>query len=145
MHTHDYFELMYMYHGSAIQYFPDSEVILHEGTVCLLNKTMRHQIQLDKEDDILIYIMIRPELLNQSFFYMLHDNDVFFQFLINSVFGDDAKGEYIIFDTKQNDSIKNIIESIIVEYTLKSICYNSVIQAQIVSLFAEAIRHYALH
>lgn len=112
LHSHDFFELIYMYKGSATQYFQNSISTLKEGTLCLLNTNVTHGISIESEDHILFNILIRPRLFTQTFLSLITDNDLLNSFFINSLFQEDNE-QYILFDYSEESNAEVLIQNLI--------------------------------
>ena len=71
LHSHDFFELVYIYHGNATQYLENGTITLDEGSVCLMNTNYKHGISIDSDESIVFNILIAKPLLNTSFLNLI--------------------------------------------------------------------------
>lgn len=115
-HTHDFFEMFYVYQGSCFSTINDEYCEFKQGSLCIYNLQAKHSIVIPKQDDIVFNILIHPSLMQKTFLTMLSDNNNLTGFFIESIQNDDMESSYLIFDCSQNQSIQFYLQNMIVEY-----------------------------
>ena len=118
-HSHDYIEMIYMYKGSTRHIINKKAILLEEGEILLLNQNAIQEILPAKKDDIAINFFILPEFFDEIF-SVINSENIFYDFLADSLSGNLAGSSYLYFQIKDfleiKDIIQNIIENII--YTI---------------------------
>ncbi|MCC8152000.1 MAG: AraC family transcriptional regulator [Lachnospiraceae bacterium] len=144
LHNHDFFELLYVYHGSAVQKLQHETRILRQHTACLFTPNVQHCIYTKQEDDILINILINPKVFQKSFSTSLSENDLIYRFFADTILRDNTETKIIYFENS-SDRISTLVESIVLEYINEQPCYQSTLQAYLLILFNELIRDHVSH
>ncbi len=127
VHFHDAVELVYIDSGEIICSVDESDLILKEGDILLLNKRTIHNIQFYRVNSIITYIQIdigRYEELNK--------NDFDFPFLKSGLL------TYKMFF--KNDDVERIFNDIIKEAALKRVYYENYIKADVFRIYAIMLR-----
>ena len=96
MHNHGYFELVYVYHGSCVNLFPNQErILLNQGDILLLNPNALHCPYTTLEDDYIFNIVLKPKLFEKSMLSLLSDNPLFSNFFVNYMYRVNKARDYI--------------------------------------------------
>ncbi|WP_069988751.1 AraC family transcriptional regulator [Massilioclostridium coli] len=115
-HSHDFFEMFYVYQGSCFSTINDEDCEFKQGSLCIYNLQAKHSITIPTQNDIIFNILIHPSLMQKTFFTMLSDNNNLTRFFIESIQNGDMESSYLIFDCSQNKSIQFYLQNMIVEY-----------------------------
>lgn len=142
LHSHDFFELVYIYHGSALQYLENDTLPLEEGSICLMNTNYRHGLCIDSEESIVFNILIAKPLVNTSFLNLITNNNLFSNFFIDSLFSNTQYGEYIYFAKNPASRVEFLMQSLLEEYILQKPDYQSAMQSYLSLIFIELQRHH---
>lgn len=116
LHTHDFFEMFYVYHGNYFSSINGENHKFHEGDLCIYNLQSKHRVMIPNKNDIIFNILIHPSLMQQTFFTMLSDQSNLTAFFVDSLQNPDMESSYLIFNCNQNQSIQFYLHNIIVEY-----------------------------
>lgn len=141
-HSHDFFELMYMYKGSCKHIVNYKELTLNEGDICILGMHDSHSVIIESSDDILFNILIKKSLFDKSFLSLISENDLLSNFFVTSLFNNNKLNHYLYFPYKDNNSVQYIIQHLISEYIQKKVCYKKSIECYLALLFSELLREY---
>lgn len=139
-HSHDYFELMYVSKGSCTQKIGSVPCNLSAGDFCLLNPYITHEIDIDSEETLLFNIMIRQNLLRESFFSMIAGNDLISNFFATSLFTESQQKSYLYVPGGENTAAANHIHSLIIEFHEKKMGYQKASENYLALLFMELAR-----
>lgn len=143
LHTHDYFELIYLYKGSGNQIFETFQKPMKEGYICLLNMNVRHAIILeDPEASILFNIWIRRESFSSQYLHILRDNDLFSSFFLTSLFSGNGKGEFIEYNGPPANILSGHIENLLLEFLEKKPGYVAAMSSHLILLFTSMLREH---
>lgn len=146
-HKHDFFELIYIYHGSCSNHIyrqQDITIQMNQGDICLLNPNAVHCLDIGENTDSIVFnIMFKTSLFDKAFINLIPDNSIMVQFFINSLYNKKDKNEYLLFRNHPENDVSEIIEKILVEFIQKKICYQNTIQAYLIVLFSSLIRQFS--
>lgn len=139
-HRHDYFELIYLSRGSSTQTINSISTNMCEGDLCLLSTSDKHSISIDHESDLLFNIIIRPSLFQESFLYMITENDLISNFFLTSLFTMSKKMHYLYFPGYKNVRAGDIAQKLIIEFFEKKQGYQKAVECYLALLFTELMR-----
>ncbi|MFC4404447.1 AraC family transcriptional regulator [Gracilibacillus xinjiangensis] len=116
-HSHDYIEMNYVYYGKFKQKVAGQPLELKKGEILLLNQYIEHELTACNKNDIVINFIIHPGFFD----YILSNLSTGFiqsqmlQFLMNSIFPYNQKGEFLYFPVANSPRIQEIMEQLLVE------------------------------
>lgn len=134
LHTHSFFELMYVYRGTCHNQFRETELMLAEGDILLLNPLKPHCPVTETEQDCLFNIVISIDYLKSAANVLLHDNPLFSAFFMEGIFRSSGGKEYLHFHS--NEETRQAIERLIMEYYGRKPCFHAVVQSLLTEVFA---------
>lgn len=141
MHSHNYFEICYIFKGSCKLQFEKEERILVEGELCILAPMSQHDIIVDSENSIVITISIRKSTFDSAFFTLLSQKDLL-SYFFRTILYNDTSSNYILFHTDNSDDLKMIIKNLIMENYKGDIYYNNCSISWANILFSNILRNY---
>ncbi len=97
LHTHNYVELLYVYHGSMTQVIGGRKITMKEGELMVLDQAISHEIRAAGEREIVINFIIRPEFFRYLFSLAEMEDNAIFRFIMNAMYNGGAKGEYLYY------------------------------------------------
>ena len=75
IHSHDFFEMIYVCKGEVLDWVDGTEIWLGEGELCIHNPNAMHKIEkMTEEDDVILNILLPPDMFQRSFYSMLIEN-----------------------------------------------------------------------
>lgn len=123
IHTHDHFELNYIYHGQGEFQFGDEQKILPEGALLIIAPDSPHNVRA-KDRDLILSIMVRKSTFEKVFWPLLNKDNVLASFFRSSL--NDENGEnYLVFQTDNDVSQQVYLQSLMVELNIKDTFYNN--------------------
>ena len=141
VHRHSFFELMYVYRGHCHQIMGGEKIHMSAGDVCILNLQSEHHVYIEDKDTILINVLIKPELFEKSFLGLLSDNNLLSNFIVNSLYDERNRCDYLYFPASDSSSsLVSLVEQLIMEDMTKHICYKSAIECTLGMIFVEMAR-----
>lgn len=114
IHKHNYIEIQYVYKGSLTQIIDGKSITMKEGELMMLNQVISHEIKAAGKEDIIINFIIRPEFF-QYIFSLADIDNVIFSFILNMMYTNTSKGEYLYYKVAHQSTIKTTMEKIITE------------------------------
>lgn len=140
IHKHNYIELSYVYKGSLTQIIDGKEIILNEGELIMLNQVISHETKASGEDDIIINFIIKPEFF-QYIFSLADSDNMIFTFIMNTIYSNQSKGEYLFYKVSDEGSLWDLIEKIICELYEPTSISNVSIKLLVGLLLVELSKH----
>jgi AraC-like DNA-binding protein len=145
LHNHEFFEFNYMLKGSCKQVINNEVISLHTGDLMLLDTNCYHSIEPLSENDILINIIFPYESLETMWMNELSQkNNVLFNFLMSEM-SFHSKGNYVLFDTKENTDAEFFLCQIINKYYTDNFFSTEILRFLIPVLFMELIGNTPYH
>lgn len=111
-HTHSFIEVAYVFQGSCLQTFRypggQSEILEQkEGSLCILPPNLEHSVSI-MDNSVLINILIRTSIMKNTLANLVIGNNALFDFFLYTLY-ENTKPNYLLFHTKDNDSIQDIL------------------------------------
>ena len=141
MHRHEFFEMFYVYSGVCTCEYEDQVFNLPPGSLCVLNTRCRHRL-LNISDGLVYNIMVRRRMLFSDMFTMLKGNDLFLNFFINSVHGDNDRPSIMLFNIEQGEIAEIYLFSLLREYYRTDSRSQDLMKLMYGSLLVELSRKY---
>lgn len=142
LHRHDYYELVYIYQGGNVNLFENKRIEMKQGDILLLNPNTLHCPYTLNDQDCMFNIKIPIPILENSMLTLLSDNHLFSNFIIDYMYQINKANDYLYFPYDPESKIAIIMETIIMEYINKNVCFQKVIESMLIYLFAELTRMY---
>jgi len=141
-HKHDYFELVYIYHGTGVNVFIDGSVTMQEGDALLLNPNVLHFFY-TMGSAVALNLIIASSVFNDAMLRLLSDNRLFSTFIVNYMMQINLCKEHLLFPCRGDEQIKSVIEQIVCEYVNKDSFYQDVMHSYLIVLFSHLARFHA--
>ncbi|MBZ4671632.1 MAG: hypothetical protein PWQ76_605 [Clostridiales bacterium] len=142
LHSHDFFEVNYVFSGECIQKFEKEDRILKEGEFCIIAPNSPHDI-IAEEESLVVSIMIRQSTFEHTFFAVLTQKNLLSTFFRNILYSKTGKGNYLLFHTDNQTEIKKNIKNICMESYSSDEYANTCCASYINILFALILRRYS--
>ncbi len=82
-HSHDFFELIYVYEGTVRNWVDGEFLTLQTGDICLMDPDVMHYLEHTPEPLIVINVMIRKEFQDAIFFDLANSSNLVFNFFVD--------------------------------------------------------------
>ncbi len=112
-HTHNYVEMVYMCQGSTRHRINDSEVVIKEGEILILNQNATQEIYPAGESDIAVNFIIWPQFFDTAIHLIAEEENLIRKFLVNCLRGQKSEMGYLHFEVSDILPIQNLIENLI--------------------------------
>ncbi len=140
VHSHTFFELLYVYDGACQQKLNNSVIRLHTGDICIIPPGISHSIEVFDES-VVINVLIRKSTLHNIFYTFLRTPNILSAFFLNNIYSKNGN-DYIIFHSGIDEEIKRNFLYILYEHINKDdYCYQ-IISNTVMLIFALLIRNY---
>ncbi len=107
LHSHTFFEIIYVLRGSCKHTISGKEIVMSSGTVCIVAPHVYHSIGVF-DDSIVLNILIRSSTLEDYYGSILKSDNPISLFLIHSIFSP-KYDPFLQFHEEENDDIQHII------------------------------------
>lgn len=140
LHTHNFFECIYVLKGSCEHHIFGKNTRLEEGDLCLISPSVQHSIYADG-NCLVINILIRMSNLEDIFFNVLRDHNIISDFLINSLYLN-TFANCLTFHTADDEDIRQgILEMYMEQINGNEFC-DRIISSMLVIFFTRLARKY---
>lgn len=140
-HTHNFFEIIYVFTGHATQYFSDCQVELHPGDVYIIPPGTSHAIYNFSDCCIIINMLIRSSNFDSVFFNILSEKDVIANFFSRCLYTQ-HDNSYLYFPTDTSSAISDFAAYIYYEYQHNKRYKYRMINSLISAFFTLLLREY---
>ncbi|MDD3946315.1 MAG: AraC family transcriptional regulator [Clostridia bacterium] len=141
-HSHDFFELVFVYKGYVIEEVDEVTLRLNAGEACIHNPNAEHSIiKFDENEDILLNIIISKDMFNKSFFEKLLVDKNLASFFNHYMTTNHPKNDFMVFHNL-SAHIETIIDLLLKEFLDTENFSQIVLEAILVMLFGELLRDF---
>lgn len=140
-HTHDHFELNYIYRGNGDFCFENEHKILTEGTLLIIAPDSPHNVRALK-NDFIISIMVRKSTFNNIFWSLLSKDTLLSAFFRNSLKQNNERN-YLIFQTDNDVLLQGYLQELFVELEIKDTLFNNNMACILSLFFSNILRKYS--
>lgn len=142
IHHHGYIEMNYVFSGICTAIVNKKKIPMSAGDLCIMDRRAEHTILPTGKDDILLNIMLSTDYFSTTFIGSLLNGGAVARFLAGVIDQANEHNQYLLFHTKHDPLVKEIIENIFIEYLNPGICCEDVLRYNLNLLFIELARCY---
>ena len=136
IHSHTFYELIFVNKGKCIQLIDDNRVIMNQGDLCILSPQIKHAIMPSTEKDVIIKIVIPIDVFN-------HINvNAHFDEPITMIRNVSIETEYLLFKILKESFASDDYIDVTIENYLALLFVELVRSKNIDSIFLEKITQY---
>lgn len=139
-HTHEFFELIYVNRGEAVDWIDGVEVNLKAGELCIHNPNAVHKIlRMDPQTSLVVNVLLPVELFQRVFYSWLLENEELDRFFNSYLVSSDTNENYMAFhNTSQR--VDTIMELLVEEFLRHENSSRFVMESTLAVLFGELLR-----
>jgi AraC-like DNA-binding protein/quercetin dioxygenase-like cupin family protein len=141
-HKHKFIEMSYIYSGGINEVVNGNPISLEKGDLIILDTNVIHSVDMTGPNDIMLNFLINKEYFNNSFFNQLDSENAMADFLLHALYESHKYNTYLIFNTKENEFIHNIICKLAQELITPNLNSTAITDSCIIILFSELLRLY---
>lgn len=142
MHTHNFFEINYVFRGNCHMIFENETRELQEGELCIIAPHSRHDVTVT-DDSIVVSLMLRKNTFETTFFKLLAQEDLLSTFFRNILYSHTENANYMLFVTDNPVDIRNAFKDIFMESHVRDSYSNTCVISRIHLLFSLLLRRYS--
>ena len=109
LHSHTFFEMIYVLSGSCRHMISGKTILMPSGTFCIVAPHVYHSIGVF-DDSIVLNILIRTSTLEELYATLLKSDNPISSFLINCIFSQ-RYDSFLQFHSEHNDELQHLILS----------------------------------
>lgn len=132
LHTHDYYELLYVYEGTCTYFFRDTSFPLRKGQLLLVSPGSPHYIEMH-ESGLGLTINIRKTTFRDTFHNLLQEKSLLSDFFAHTLYNENLSN-YITFEIENTMEYNYLIQQIFDESN-SSETYSNMICVSLLNLF----------
>ena len=136
IHSHTFYELIFVNKGNCIQLIDDKKVIMNQGDLCILSPHIKHAIMPSTEKDVVIKIVIPIDVFNH-----INVNEHFDE-PITMMRNVSIETEYLLFKILKESFVCDDFIDVTIENYLALLFVELVRSKNIDSIFLEKITQY---
>jgi AraC-like DNA-binding protein/mannose-6-phosphate isomerase-like protein (cupin superfamily) len=139
LHSHEYFEIFYVFSGSCTHSINGQTQYLEEGTLCLIAPYVEHSIGVF-DDSIVLNIMIQRSTFDDIFFNDLRAHNFLSNFFLSNIYTT-SKISSLSFHIA-DDELVELLLSMLLEETVDDSYTYRILNHQISIFFTRLVRKY---
>ncbi|WP_270739832.1 helix-turn-helix domain-containing protein [Massilioclostridium coli] len=144
LHNHNYFELVYLYHGRCRNQFETGSFEMQPGELLLLNPNCKHNIvSIGGKEDCIVNIMISKKIFEKTMVSLMSGNHLILNFFANYIYNINTTKDYLFFHDIQDPSIPRVIEFLVAEYFDQPMYVQTICQSLLMILLSRLSICYA--
>lgn len=124
MHSHDFFEVDYMFSGQCQIEFPQESYTLDAGSVCIIAPKLRHRVRLEDKQSVLLTISVRKSTFEHTFFSVLTQKNILGDFFRNILYYR-PQANYLLFQTAGDMAVRRLVKDLAVANSQEDMYTNS--------------------
>lgn len=141
-HKHKFIEMSYIYSGEVNEVVNGKPITLRKGDLIILDTNVIHSVDMTGSNDIMLNFLINKDYFNNSFFNQLDSENIMADFLLHALYESHKYNTYLIFNTKENEFIHNIICKLALELIVPNLNSTAITESCLIILFSELLRIY---
>lgn len=139
-HRHEYIELSFMLEGELDMYIEGKKIKMKSGDLCLMDKNVAHSTEIAGDDVWMFNILMTADFFDTIFMYLFSDDNYISNYIINSLYSESKKKNYIYYHIPEHSFVEQLMEQIICEYFLENPCNKGKMISCLCILFIEISR-----
>ncbi|WP_019910970.1 AraC family transcriptional regulator [Paenibacillus sp. HW567] len=138
-HTHNLFEMNYIYSGTFYQEIQGEKFKLSAGDIIILNKNVEHSISKVEQEDILINFLATNEFFDNQFVFKILGDNILGKTIASIITNITKEKNFLLFRTENNWQIKQTIQNILCEAFDSKPTNPEIIKAYLTILFSRLL------
>lgn len=131
-HSHDFFEIIYVYKGNCETIINGTKKTICAGQICLFNLQAVHKLIIPNDQTVVFNILIGKELLTETFLHLFQNTNFVSSFYINSIYNISTSNGNIVIPLSKD--AKYYLNHLIIEFVMKKNFYINIMQSDFISL-----------
>lgn len=141
-HSHDFFEIVYVYAGHCQTNVAGHPTELSAGDICLYDLRAIHKMEFTEPEDTIFNIIVRKDLFRRILLELLAESDVLSAFFINSLYNRENTGSCILVKADAAYRCEVLAQRIAETFFQKQPMSQSTIKSLLILLLTEIARQH---
>lgn len=141
IHTHSFFEVVYVLNGFCTNRIADQSVEMKKGDLYILAPGTSHAISVFNDDCIIFNLLIKSSTFERAFFGTLVNNDILSTFFSRALYTP-SSGAYLLFSTENDLLIQNLVLELYSEFQSKLPYSERMLNTITTKLFINLLRNH---
>ena len=141
LHSHTFFELVYVYDGKCEQIISEQTLFMKTGDFCVVPPGVEHSISVF-DDSIIVNIMLRRSSLHTMFYNFLNTPNKLSSFFLNNIYAKRAN-DYIVFHSGVDPALRESFIWMLWESMNRQEYYYQCITNSLLLVFYLLVRNYS--
>ena len=142
IHSHDFFEIVYVINGTVTNYINGYALSLSQGDVCIISSNTPHALAAFEDTCICYNLLIRTSSFEKTFIGNLPENDLLFDFFRKNLY-DSPTLSYFLFPTGGDRRILSCFYDIYQEFSQKNAYSRYMLNSLVTTFFVKLLQHYS--
>jgi YesN/AraC family two-component response regulator len=142
IHSHDFFELIYVCQGTPVSVINNQEIFLEKGNICVMNPNAVHYFKkYSEKTDLILNIVLPKNLFQKSLFPILFQDSLLNAFFIRYQLENENEPSFLTLFQLDQD-VDHLIELLLKEYLNQGQYSQVVIESILTLIFSFILRNY---
>jgi len=141
LHYDAFIGINFVYSGHLIIHFPDRQITLNSGQLCLMGEKVVHSYEIQGENDLILSLQLDRNYLDSRFLCDFSGSSPIADFLMSSIFGKECSFTWSVFDCGKSDKTQLLFEDLFCEYIEPGIMSEALSENFVRMLFILLIRN----
>lgn len=141
LHSHSFFEIAYVLHGSCENHFASQTLRMNTGDICIMSPQTVHAVSAFSDDCILYNFMVRSATFEQTFLNSLPQKGILFNFFSHALYAPTSE-TYIYFKTGKDPKLLELVQEMIDEFHEQNPYYNVLLNSLLTNFFIQLLRRH---
>ena len=144
LHSHDFIEMAYVLHGSLTHQIEGKAVVMTEGDLLIMNRNVRHTVEMSGQDDIMINFIVLPEFFERAMELARLEDSPMHRFFLSCILDNDNTPDYLLFNVREILPLRHLVENLI--WSIKNdIPYKQTTNQLTMALLLRLLQYHAGH
>ena len=137
-HSHDFFEMFYVYDGQCVHQVGKQRSMLSAGDLCLIQPHVVHALDVSDES-VIVDVLIRRSTFRHYFYSILQGDNLLANFFMSTLYS--TRGiDYLIFHTAEDPVLRHALTELCMESFGQQAYYSVLINALVTRIFVQLLR-----
>lgn len=141
LHSHDCFEIDYVFRGKCELTFLDEKRVLQKGDFCIISPYAKHTTRLLTEKSCVYPILVKEKTFDTVFFSSLSNMDILSNFF-RQILTNPSEPNYLLFQTTNSSEIRTLVKLLFLERFRMDAYVNQCSIHWLNLLFVNVLRNY---
>ena len=140
-HKHNFFEVICLISGNAINYIENQTIEMTTGDFCIIAPNTKHAISLFSDDSFMINILLRTSTFEKTFLNTFSENDILSDFFVRNLYHS-KEISYLLFKTDNDYEVRDFIPSLYKEINSNKPYKKRMVNSILTSFFITLLRNH---